>query len=348
MDLIKKINFFRSKFIKQLDHSLKNYQNLFERYSNKKKEIIEKLRSFILKGKTIRGSLVYIADELFNLKMEKKNLFYLASFFEVIHSSLLIHDDVMDNDNLRRGEKTIHFYYQEKFNNIKNNNDIGKNFAINIGDIGFFIGFDFLSKINLSEKKRSNFFSLIIEEYIKVALAQIDDVFFSQTKNEPSIKDILKIYLYKTARYTFLLPVVAVLYIKNNHLYKDKNFHSILEKLGIIFQITDDLIGFMSDQTGKDKASDIRENKKTIIQFFLWDELKNNNLKKLFGKKDITKQEIEKLRNFFNSSKSKKKIDSIINQFKMEIITGLKNNNYPQEFKNTVLDFIEYLINRKK
>lgn len=348
MDLIKKINFYRKIFVNKLDINLKKYQKIFEDYSREKKEIIELLRKTIIKGKAIRGSLIYITNELFDERINEKNLFYLASFFEIIHSSLLIHDDIMDNDNLRRGEKTIHFYYQEKFKDIKTNSNLGKNFAINIGDIGFFIGFDFLSKINLKNKKRSKFFSLIIEEYIKVALAQTDDVFFSQTKNEPEINNILQVYLYKTARYTFLLPVIAVLFIKNNHLYEDKNFQSILEKLGIIFQITDDLIGLMSDQTGKDIASDIRENKKTIVRFFLKEELKDNNLKKLFGKKDITKQEIEKLRDFFNSSKSKNEIYKIINRYKNEIIFDIKNNNYPQKFKNLVLDFIEYLILRKK
>lgn len=348
MGLIKKINFYRNIFLPKINLELKKYQNIFYDHSFKKKETIYLLKKLIRKGKGIRGSLVYIINEIFKLKIKENNLFYLAVFFEIIHSSLLIHDDIMDNDTLRRGEKTINFYYQEKFKNIKTDDLIGKNFAINIGDIGFFIGFDFLNKIQIENKKKIQLFSLIIKEYIQVAFAQMDDVFFSQTIKEPQIDQILKIYLYKTARYTFVLPISAALFIKEHQYFHDKNFFSILEKLGIIFQISDDLIGFLSDETGKDLGSDIRENKKTLIRYFLTKELKNNQLKKLFGKKNITKDEIKKLRDFFESSKSKEEIYKIINYYKNEIIIDLKKYNYSQKFKNLVLKFIEYLISRKK
>ncbi|MFN4212791.1 MAG: polyprenyl synthetase family protein [Microgenomates group bacterium] len=348
MDLIKKINFYRNLFLPKINLELNNYSSIFYDYSSEKKEIIDLLKKLVIKGKGIRGSLVYIINEILNLKIKEKNLFYLAAFFEIIHSSLLIHDDIMDNDTSRRGGKTIHFYYQEKFKEIKTDDLVGKNFAINIGDIGFFIGFDFFNKVKLEKNKKSQLLSFIIKEYIQVALAQIDDVFFSQTKNEPKIDEILKIYLYKTARYTFALPILTVIFIKDHQYFGNKNFLSILEKLGIIFQISDDLIGFLSDETGKDLGSDIRENKKTLIRYFLTKELKNNQLKNLFGKKNIDKNEIKKLRDFFEVSKTKRKINKIINHYRNEIIIDLKKNNYPQKFKNLILEFIEYLISRKK
>ena len=348
MYLIKKINFYRNIFLPKLNLELKKYESIFYDYSSEKKGTIDLLKKLIIKGKGIRGSLVYITDEIFNLEINENNLFYLAAFFEIIHTSLLIHDDIMDDDTLRRGGKTIHFYYEEKFKKIKTNDLIGKNFAINIGDIGFFVGFDFLNKIQIESKIKSQLFSLIIKEYIQVALAQMDDVFFSQTINEPRVDEILKIYLYKTARYTFVLPILATLFVKNHQYFYNKNFLSILEKLGIIFQISDDLIGFLSEQTGKDLGSDIRENKKTIIRYFLIKELKNNNLKNFFGNKKIKKEEIKKLKRFFENSKAKNQIYKIINNYKDEIVINLDRYNYPQKFKNLLFEFIDYLISRKK
>jgi len=351
MDLIKQINLHKKIIDGDLERLKEKYFQLFNQYHPKSAEYLNRFVDFAKRGKSVRGALVFITDKLFeNQKIEKQTLKKLALVFEVIHSSLLIHDDIMDNDSLRRGQPTIHIFFKQKYKDFikeNNNNSFGTSIALSLGDIGFFIAFDILSSTKINPKIKN----FIARELIKTGLAQIDDVFFSQTKIEPKLGDILNIYKGKTSRYTFVLPVLTILKIKNIKSKKQKIIEEILEDLGIIFQITDDLIGLFSDKTGKDKESDIREDKKTIIRYLLF---KNKStppaIKKIFGKDKISKDEIKDLKYFINHSNVKKEIKNIIKEIKNKIQDKMEKNKklLPEKFIILVNNFVDYLISRKK
>ena len=351
MDLIRKINRYKKIIDDDLEKLKEKYFYLFNQYHPKSVEYLNQFVDFAKRGKSVRGALVFITDKIFSdEKIKNEDLKKLALTFEIVHSSLLIHDDIMDNDRLRRGQPTIHIFFNQKYKDFikkNNNNSFGTSIALSLGDIGFFIAFDILSSLNINPKIK-NFLS---HELIKTGLAQINDVFFSQTKIEPKLDDILNIYKGKTSRYTFVLPVLTILKIKNIKAEKQKIIEEILEDLGIIFQITDDLIGLFSDETGKDKGSDIREDKKTIIRYLVF---QNKNtpaaVKKIFGQDKITEDEIQEVRTFINNSEIKTKIKNIIEELTNKIQNKMEKNKklLPEKFIVLVKDFIDYLITRKK
>jgi len=350
MDLIKEINQYKKIIDYELERLKKNYFILFKNYNLKSPQYLNQFIDFAKRGKSLRGALVFITDKVFfNQKTEKKTLRQLALVFEVIHSSLLIHDDIMDNDSFRRGKPTIHSFFNKKYEKLvkEKNDNLGKSLALSLGDIGFFIAFDILNKINIDPSIKT----FLSQQIIKTGLAQIDDVLFSQTKIEPKLDDILNIYKGKTSHYTFVLPVLTILKMKNLTTQKQEIIEEILEDLGIIFQITDDLIGIFSKETGKDEGSDIREDKKTIIRYFIF---KNKNtpesIKHLFGQKKITKKEIVKFESFIRQSKIINEVETIISKIKDRIKNKMKKNKeiLPEKFIILVNNFIDYLITREK
>jgi len=350
MDLIKEINQYKKIIDYDLERLKKNYFILFKNYNLKSPQYLNQFIDFAKRGKGVRGALVFITEKLFEKpKIEQETLKKLALVFEVIHSSLLIHDDIMDNDIFRRGKQTIHTFFNQKYEKLlkEKNDNLGKSLALSLGDIGFFIAFEILNTININPIIK-NFLS---HELIKTGLAQIDDVLFSQTKIEPKLDDILNIYKGKTSRYTFVLPILTILKIKDINDKKQKVIEEILEDLGIIFQITDDLIGIFSKETGKDEGSDIREDKKTIIRYFIF---KNKNtpqsIKHLFGQEKITKKEIVKFESFIRQSKIVNEVETIISKIKNRIKNKMKKNKeiLPEKFIILVNNFIDYLITRKK
>jgi len=350
MDLIKEINQYKKIIDYDLERLKKNYFILFKNYNLKSPQYLNQFIDFAKRGKGVRGALVFITEKLFKKpKIEQETLKKLALVFEVIHSSLLIHDDIMDNDIFRRGKQTIHTFFNQKYEKLlkEKNDNLGKSLALSLGDIGFFIAFEILNTININPIIK-NFLS---HELIKTGLAQIDDVLFSQTKIEPKLDDILNIYKGKTSRYTFVLPILTILKIKDINDKKQKVIEEILEDLGIIFQITDDLIGIFSKETGKDEGSDIREDKKTIIRYFIF---KNKNtpqsIKHLFGQEKITKKEIVKFESFIRQSKIVNEVETIISKIKNRIKNKMKKNKeiLPEKFIILVNNFIDYLITRKK
>lgn len=350
MDLIKEINRYKKIIDRDLEKLKEKYFNLFKQYKKDSPKYLNQFIDFAKRGKGVRGALVFLTEKLFEKpKIKKETLKKLALVFEVIHSSLLIHDDIMDNDSLRRGQPTIHVFFNQKYEKFlkEKNDNLGKSIALSLGDIGFFIAFDILSSININTTIKN----FLAQELIKTGLAQIDDVFFSQTKIEPEMDDILSIYKGKTSRYTFVLPILTILKIKNIDLQKQKIVEEVLEDLGIIFQISDDLIGIFSEESGKDKGSDIREDKKTIIRYLLFKNKKTPTpIKKIFGKDKISKDEMENLKSFINQSNVKKEIENVIEEIKNKIQKKMKKNKQllPNKFVDLVNDFIDYLVTRRK
>ncbi|GIW62608.1 MAG: hypothetical protein KatS3mg090_0434 [Patescibacteria group bacterium] len=272
-----------AKIVKFIEQYLAEYKDIFVDYSSSKREFLILYKDFVQRGKGVRGASVFLTDKIFkHEKLSKTNLYYLAAFFELMHSNLLIHDDFMYEYRLTRNAKTINFYFESKFKKeLKKLQHLGNSLAVNLGDTGFFLVFDFFNRIKTSHTWKKKLFYNFTSEYTKLSLAQADDVFFGQTNIEPNHETIKRVYLHKTARYTFVLPVISTLYLRNNYFYKDQLLIRILENLGVLFQITDDLIGFLSDQTGKDKGLDIRVSNKTIVRYFLIRELKNLEFKEL-------------------------------------------------------------------
>lgn len=249
-------------------------------------DFIEKFKKFVVAGKSIRGILVFLSAEMLGFCNEKEIL-PIAAAFEIIQSSLLIHDDIMDRDLKRRGMETLFASYlpqaiKEKFNDCFH---FAISMGINAGDIGFFLAFKLL------QSKKIN--ALVVDEIINVSLAQMSDVYWGHKKEMPSLKEIENIYLYKTARYSFSLPLIAGATLAG----QPKKILNQLKKLGqfmgIAFQIKNDI-----KQTGKSTESDIKENKKTLLRFYNYDknrikyklDLLAKNSKKIINKLPVKKK----------------------------------------------------------
>jgi geranylgeranyl diphosphate synthase type I len=247
--------------------------DLFEKTGLKTANTIKKsLLDFALSGKLVRGSLYLFAAESYGFSNLKKVL-NIASAIELVHSGLLIHDDIMDNDQLRRGKPTIHNQYRSfgLKNKVITPDEFGKNMAICVGDICFFAAFKYIVEADIDCSIKDKLIDYFSKQIICTGLGQMDDVYFGSTKNNPFQSQILNIYQHKTANYTFNLPSIMG-YLTSGK--DDKDEIVLLERLGsclgLIFQVTDDIIGVTQDEKviGKDAGSDIREDKKPLFAIY--------------------------------------------------------------------------------
>lgn len=249
-------------------------------------------------GKMIRGALVKFGYELFQTKTTDRIL-KPAVAFEIIHTSLLIHDDILDQSPLRRGKPAFH---------ISANSHYGISQAICIGDIGMTIAFKLISESNFPEELKNralNFFSQTVSQTI---IGQMLDVEYSQVYERTDEK-IMNIYLMKTAHYTIVGPLTVGAILAGatgDMLEKIKLFG---EHLGIAFQIQDDILGVFGDDsiTGKPTTSDIEENKSTLLFTHALrqsNEAQKKILKQYYGKKKITSEQLEMIRQIFKETGS--------------------------------------------
>lgn len=252
------------------------------------KDTCERLLRFSLGGKMIRGSLVILAHEVFGGR-NKEEAVRAACAIELLGSSLLIHDDIIDRDLLRRGEKSIFGEY-------------GSDLGICFGDGGYFLAYEILPE-NLKD--------VFAKKSVEVVLGQMQDV---SAKQDVVEKDILNIYKYKTASYTCSLPLMMGAILAGENEAVVKKMEELGKYLGIIFQIKDDEIGLYGEEKeiGKAVGGDIKEGKKTLYYLYLFKRAKGRDLKRLkniFGNKDIKRGDVLNVRKMVEKYRVDREID---------------------------------------
>ena len=271
---------------KKISKVAKDTNNFLKKFflKQKKSNLIFPMRYGMFPGgKKIRSKIITDIGEIFNL--DYKKLIQVAAAVECIHAYSLIHDDLpcMDNDNLRRGKLSTHKKY-------------GESTAILAGNSLLTIAFEILSdekfKINISTRiKLINSISKC-SGHSGIAGGQYLDLNFE--KKSISIKNIEIMQIKKTGRlFSFCCIAPAIMANKLNNL---KKMEKIGEKIGLLFQIVDDLIDLKgtSKKAGKKTKKDMKKGKATLIRALGYkntvdyrDKLKLNIFNKIrkFGKK---------------------------------------------------------------
>lgn len=300
--------------------------------------LIGKLKNFCLRpGKRIRPLLFLLGVEGFsdNEDFDYQQLYTISAVIEIMHSFLLIHDDIMDQSDLRRGLPSFHVELQRMFENENNNPKIGEDLALVFGDILFFIGVRALGKYNLS----SSFWTKFSECYINTVYGQILDVLYSLNKNKREDEKIsLEISRLKTSYYTFFYP-----FYLGTVMVKDEVDSELLKEAlvpaGIAFQIRDDIISTFDEKSGKSNYSDIIEGKLTaLIDFGEYDK----KFFEIYSKKDKTKEDIDYILSRIIESNAIEKAKNKMN----ELFDISEKNINKLEMNKNVKDVLIDLINR--
>jgi geranylgeranyl diphosphate synthase type I len=271
------------------------------------RDLCERLSDFVLRGKMIRGGLVtlgYAAVHGQGPAAERREVVVSAgAAMELLQSGLLVHDDIMDRDRVRRGLSSVFHQYAglAEADGIADAYHLGESLGICAGDVAYFLAFETLGRLELPPPVQRQVLSLTARELGYVGVAQMQDIYTGAARSAVREEDVLKLYLYKTGRYTFSLPLMVGGLIAG----APPEVVSILDRLGesygIIFQIKDDEIGLFGapEETGKPVGSDIREGKKTLYYAYLQQRASGKDLERLravFGNPGIGEEEVEYVR----------------------------------------------------
>lgn len=242
----KKLN----KIAKDTNTFLKKYL----KYQKKTDLIFPMIYGLFPGGKKVRSKILTDVGKIFNIKY--KYLIQIAAAVECIHAYSLIHDDLpcMDNDNLRRGKLSTH----KKF---------GESTAILAGNSLLIIAFEILSQssLKINDKIKIKLVKLISEcsGHAGIAGGQYSDLNFE--KKKIPLKKIIDMQIKKTGK-LFIFCCVAPVIIANKLNYL-KKFDKIGSDIGLLFQISDDLIDNIGStkNAGKKTNKDLKKGKATLI-----------------------------------------------------------------------------------
>jgi geranylgeranyl diphosphate synthase type I len=288
------------------------------------------------------------------LKDDIKYSYNLSLAYELFQTSILIHDDIIDNDNLRRGKETIHFANYKKYKSL-NDTDAKKaseSIGICMGDYGYFKVNEIIIKHYQKDPNFAKIFNYYNDIVLKTIEGELTDVVLAFEGKYKEIKNldenIMLIYKLKTSFYTIIGPLCLGLILGGIEDNKLEDIKSFGEKVGIAFQIQDDILGIYSNM-GKVIGSDIKEFKQTILySFTVKNEKYKNELMKYYGKENIGENEINETRRIFKECGAYDYAFNLMNKYYDEGIEIIKNNNWiKNEDKEILYGFIQYLKGRK-
>ena len=233
--------------------------NILEKKISNNKNLNDAMRYSVLGGgKRIRPFLVAECSKFFDT--DEDEIMQIAAAIELLHVYSLVHDDLpsLDNDDLRRGKPSTHKYFDEAI-------------AILVGDALQTLSFEILSESYKKIKKIDqinliNSFAQYVGQYGMVGGQAID---IDVNQKDLSLDKLLEMYKLKTANLiSFSCQVGGIVSgAEQKKINALKNFGN---NLGIAFQISDDILDVIGDEkvTGKRVGSDLKNNKKTFLNFF--------------------------------------------------------------------------------
>jgi geranylgeranyl diphosphate synthase type I len=234
-------------------------------------------------GKRLRPYMVIRSCQIVGGK--SSNAMNAASAVEMVHNFSLVHDDIMDNDEMRHGVPTVHKKY-------------GMPLAILAGDVLFSKAFQIISNSRLSDSATTQLVSRLSKACVDICEGQLLDIKMAEERKIPSQAEYITMIGKKTAALFDVSCAMGAICASNKS--KDvSNLSSFGRNLGIAFQITDDLIGVMGDPkvTKKPVGNDLREGKKSLPILMAIKLAKGKDKKiilKAFGNSKVTRKDLNK------------------------------------------------------
>lgn len=264
-------------------------------FNQREKEVVKKIllhsqEHNLRSAKRLRGSLVHYGY-LLNGE-ETKEIEKAEVAVELVHTALLMHDDFMDEDSLRRGQVTTHKFFEE------GDKHYGESMAVTVGDAVLCLGYELMTKIGLNQGRVIEAMRQLQRGVVNTAFGQAYDISL-QKMNQWTEDDVVSLHKAKTAIYTYENPLLIGAILGGSS-------KEVVEKLkeysmdgGVAFQLQDDILGVFGDEedTGKSADSDLLHGKCTLLALKtleMGDSGQKKDFEKVWGKVLATEEDVLK------------------------------------------------------
>jgi len=272
-------------------------------------ESVKLIRNFTLSGgKRLRPAIMYYAYLACGGKDEDR-IIDVSMSIEMVHSFLLIHDDIIDKDELRHGVKTLNAEYKsiaQKFFPKADPEHFGNSMAMIAGDLAGSMGSEIVFNADFEAKTIIRVLDKLQDiVYVTIPGEMVDVIL--EARGFATEEEVMRMYEGKTSRYTFEGPSHIGALLANADESVLEHFTDYSMPLGAAFQIRDDVLGIFGEQKklGKPVGSDIIEGKQTLLVIKVREsgiKVQKKRMEQLLGKEDITESEIDEFRKIVTES----------------------------------------------
>jgi geranylgeranyl diphosphate synthase type I len=282
--------------------------------------VSDSLTSFLLdSGKRLRPLFAYAGFLASGGSLDKPVIRAMASL-ELLQACALIHDDLMDGSDTRRGKPSIHRHFESK--HVQDDLDgfaphYGLSAAVLLGDLALVWSDQMLNSAGLTTEQLAHLLPYYNEMRVELMAGQFLDI-HEQTQKTTSVDRSMKIARYKSGKYTIERPLhlgAAMTSAVSPEIFAALSAYGL--PLGEAFQLRDDLLGVFGDPsvTGKPAGDDLREGKRTVLIAMTNDrqsEAQREVARTYFGKPDLDAQGVAALQEIIESTGARAELESTI------------------------------------
>ena len=318
------------------NHHIKLFEDYLDSFINDLNDnaVYDPIKYFLkLPSKRVRPLLTLISSSLYNEDIKHALPASLAN--EVFHNFTLVHDDIMDSSEIRRGNKTVH----SKWNVSQ---------AILSGDAMQILAYKCLE--NYQSEIQKKLIKIFNDTALKICEGQQLDIEFEKLK-DLKFSDYIHMIKYKTA--VLLGSSLKMGGIINNVSETDlKLLYEIGLNLGLAFQIQDDYLDLFGYEKliGKKIGGDVINRKKTVMYHVFKDICSNeasHKLDQIFHDTEIDNNiKIEKIKTFYQDAEVDLKTKKLSHDYSSKAISCIGDLNIQSENKNNLLDISNKLLSR--
>ncbi|HCM93175.1 MAG TPA: farnesyltranstransferase [Glutamicibacter sp.] len=260
----------RQKISDRLEEIAIQAQRRSAAYSAQTALLWSRISKSLATGKLMRPSLVMLGYRAFGGGNEARAI-DLGCAFELLHAALLIHDDVVDRDFMRRGKATISALYRDQASasgrSLADAEHAGNSVGIIAGDLLISEAIKLAARAAAGSDSEAGVEQAFFEAIEQAGAGELEDLLYSLGSAAATTSQVLRMEQMKTAAYSFQLPLQAGALLAGAHPGQAEAIGAVGCQLGVAYQIIDDVLGTFGDpaQTGKSIESDLREFKSTIL-----------------------------------------------------------------------------------
>jgi octaprenyl-diphosphate synthase len=319
-----------SEISRPIDEELSKFTVLFKQSLKSKVALVELVTRYILKqkGKKIRPILVLLSSKLCGGITDRS--YRGATLVELLHTATLVHDDVVDNAETRRGFPSINFVWKNKIAVLMGDYLLARGLILAVDGNDF----DFLRVITNTVKRMSEGELLQISKTRKL---DIDE------------ETYFRIISDKTASLLSTCCEVGALASTSDE-KKINAMKEFGENLGIAFQIRDDILDFIGTQNvfGKALGADIKEKKITLPLIYALNKSSKTDSKKIISliKKGAKKNEIQEIINYVHENGGINYAEKVASDYAQKAIANL-NIFESSETHISLSSLVSFVVERK-
>lgn len=276
----------------------------------------------------------------------------VGAAFELLHTALIVHDDVIDRDFVRRGRPNISGIYRDRARSAGVDRDEaehrGLSAAVVAGDLALFYSYRFIDRSGIDGAMRAHLLDLMDEALFASAAGELLDLDYSGAIAIPTVESILAMGRLKTAVYSFEVPLKAGAVLAEAPDAVVASMGDFGREVGTAYQIVDDILGVFGDTevTGKSATSDLREGKRTVLVAHAAATEVWSLIAPTFGSPQLSDDEAATLRVRLEESGARSYAERLLADHIARARAVLGRDHIPEPLRRTLEPLIDQVIRR--